>query len=175
MSTNYQMGDEDYKQLGKELGPLGFGIYYLWNAAAPSYKGSGKPLTGWCLAFNYDNDLVFLKTEGYYTGYLRDHPATRNSDKDKIIYVPAGIDVKSRDSDWKFMVLKELFGKHLCRDKLVAYAHWWNGYEVTGTEKDYYMGLIRAAREEQNKKFGPEAISIEEQDKNARARVSEGF
>jgi hypothetical protein len=67
--------------------------------------------------------------------------------------MPAGIDVKSRESDSRFMVLKQLFSWRKCpRDLMVSYANWWGGYEVTGGEKDYYIALIKVAWEEKAKK-----------------------
>jgi hypothetical protein len=118
-------------------------------------RGGGEKLSGWSLACNQDDDIVFLKTEGYYSGYLRDNPAEGpdiSTFRDNH-FSPTGIDVKSRDSDYRFMVLKLGWSDaHCTREQLVEYAKWWNGYEVTGEEKDYYVALIRAAREEQEKR-----------------------
>ncbi|RAH47300.1 uncharacterized protein BO95DRAFT_430587 [Aspergillus brunneoviolaceus CBS 621.78] len=155
MGENWQMNDKDYEKLGVELGPIGWEFYYLWNAVAPTGKGSGDPLSGWCLAYNQDDDLVFLKTEGYYSGYLLDNPAggSCRSDSNAHHFVPAGIDVKSRESDYRFMVLEPLFSWRKCpRDLLVKHAKWWGGYEVIGKEKEFYIALIKVAREEKAKK-----------------------
>ncbi|KAI9373424.1 hypothetical protein BJX61DRAFT_502908 [Aspergillus egyptiacus] len=165
-------GDEAWDQLGKNLGPLGFGIYYLLKAFEPPNRGSGQKLTGWCLACNQDDDIVFLKTEGYYSGYLHDNPAPgpdRSTCKANW-FRPEGISVKSRESDYTFMVLSlHWFDAHCTRDQLVEYAAWWNGYEVTGEEKDYYMALIRAAREEQAKRLRAQ----KEQEEKARQEKRE--
>ncbi|KAL4744268.1 hypothetical protein BDW72DRAFT_188915 [Aspergillus terricola var. indicus] len=104
-------GDEAWDELGKGLGPLGYGIYYLLKAFEPNYgsgERSGEKLTGWSLACNQDDDIVFLHTNGYYSGYLRYNPAPGpglGTFKDNG-FVPTGIDVKSRDSNARFVVLR---------------------------------------------------------------------
>ncbi|RAH46293.1 uncharacterized protein BO95DRAFT_463062 [Aspergillus brunneoviolaceus CBS 621.78] len=149
MTANYQMGEANLEALRKELGPLGDGIYYLWNAIAPSGE-SGDKLTGWCLAINQNHDMFFLKTEGYYSGYLEDHPPKNPNPSRENHFWPSGIDVKSRESEARFMVLRPFWNDAYCSyDNLREYAEWWNGYEVTGEEKDYYTALIKAAEEEQ--------------------------
>jgi hypothetical protein len=91
--------------------------------------------------------------------------------------VPAGIDVKSRESDYKFMVLRHLFSWRNCpKDLLVDYAKWWGGYEVTGKEKEYYMALIKVAREAKAKKDEAEKeqrekAQVEEEKKRKKSRA----
>lgn len=78
--------------------------------------------------------------------------------------------MKSRDSDSRFMVLKLSWpDAHCSRDQLVEYARRWGGYEVTGEEKDFYIALIRAAREEQAKRQKAQ----EEQEEKAREEKRE--
>ncbi|GFF82150.1 hypothetical protein IFM47457_05707 [Aspergillus lentulus] len=169
MTDSYQMGEADLVALRKELGPLGDGIYYLWNAFAPSGQ-SGDELTGWCLAINQNNDMFFLKTGGYYSGYLEDHPPKNPDPGRKNHFWPSGIDVKSRDSDARFMVLRPFWWDAYCSyDNLREYAEWWNGYEVTGEEKDYYTALIKAAEEEQAKR----RKAKQEQERKAREKERE--
>jgi hypothetical protein len=80
--------------------------------------------------------------------------------------MPAGIDVKSRESDSRFMVLKQLFSWRKCpKDLMVKYANWWGGHEVTGKEKEYYIALIKVAWEAKAKKDKAK----EEQEEKARA------
>lgn len=101
----------------------------------------GIELTGWCLAHNDNDDLIFMYTNGYTTEYLRE-----NSSPSGAWFFWSGISVKSRESNSRFMVLRPFDGD--CDgDDMVEYARRWNGYEVTGKEKEYYMELIQAARE----------------------------
>lgn len=97
----------------------------------------GPLLTGWSLARNSSNDLVFLRTKGYHTRYLTNYAPGK--------FHSAGF-VKSRDSDSRFMVfLRSPDSKLPCgRDEIVKWAKRWNGYEVLGAEKQYYMELIDA-------------------------------
>ncbi|KAL4757615.1 uncharacterized protein BDW70DRAFT_143049 [Aspergillus foveolatus] len=169
MTANYQMGEANREALRKELGPLGDGIYYLWNAIAPSGE-SGDKLTGWCLAINQNNDIFFLKTGGYYSGYLEDHPPKNPNPSRENHFWPSGIDVKSRESDARFMVLRPFWDDAYCPyGNLREYAEWWNGYEVTGEEKDYYTALIKAAEEEQAKR----RKAKQEQERKAREKERE--
>lgn len=100
-------------------------------------------LTGWCLALNRDNDLIFLNTEGYDAGYFLKHSAPGGEH-----FAPDGLLVKSRESDSKFMIMGGVGGSlaKSSRAEMVEYARRWSGYEVTGAEKEYYMDLIEAAR-----------------------------
>ncbi|PYI20334.1 hypothetical protein BO99DRAFT_431774 [Aspergillus violaceofuscus CBS 115571] len=93
--------------------------------------------SGSCLALNRHDDLVFLHTEGYHLGYIQ-----RNS-------APGGVHFDSRQSSAQLMVLGpgEHFTAECSRDDMVEWARRWNGYEVTGDEKEYYMALIQAAEE----------------------------
>lgn len=91
-----------------------------------------------------------MHTNGYYSAYLAENRAPGGEG-----FAPTGIDVKSRDSDARFMVLQPFgwFPTIKCtRDQLVQYAKSWGGYEVTGQEREYYMGCIKAAREEKAKR-----------------------
>ncbi|KAL2137642.1 hypothetical protein VTI28DRAFT_8680 [Corynascus sepedonium] len=149
-----RMTENDKRELEVGLGPLGTGIYYLWNLFAPSEEEirrrareqSGPELSGWCLAYNQDDDLVFLRTNGYYGGYFIVHAAPGGAH-----FVLTGFSVKSRESDSQFMVMRravisDLGGDKSCsRDDMVEWARRWSGYEVTGEEKEYYLALINAA------------------------------
>lgn len=99
-------------------------------------------LTGWCLAYNRDNDLIFLNTNGYDAGYFLQHSAPGGEH-----FAPNGLSVKSRESNSKFMVMSGLHGSAAksSRAEMVEYARRWSGYEVKGEEKKYYMDLIEAA------------------------------
>ncbi|OJJ65507.1 hypothetical protein ASPBRDRAFT_201758 [Aspergillus brasiliensis CBS 101740] len=123
-----RMNDEDFRELGKELGHLGRGIYYIWNAFATDDGLSdpyayGEKLTGWSLLYNRNKDLVFLHTSGYWSGHvLKKWPApgigwvelagkvTEKHDSHscpngpKCCFLTERIAVKSRDSDHRFMV-----------------------------------------------------------------------
>ncbi|GKZ38932.1 hypothetical protein AbraIFM66950_011506 [Aspergillus brasiliensis] len=171
MTTNYQMGEENLLALRKELGPLGDGIFYLWNALAPAGQ-NGIKLTGWCLAvFPYDglsiSDLFFLKTEGYYSSYLEDHPPKERDPNSLRLhhFVPSGLDVKSRDSDARFMVLEcePGFSWH----QMLDYAKWWNGYKVSGKEEQYYKALIKEGKAEQQRR-------LQAKKEEANSEVNEG-
>ncbi|RAH68763.1 uncharacterized protein BO66DRAFT_402644 [Aspergillus aculeatinus CBS 121060] len=140
-----RMNDDDWRELGIGLGPLGRGIYYAWNAVADSDGnpewGTGVSMTGWTLACNDNDDLVFLKTEGYTFAYFCDNSAPGGA-----YFALHDFAVKSRESDAKFMVMHPFSGGGCDRDQMVEWARRWSGYEVTGDEKEYYMRLIRAAK-----------------------------
>ncbi|PYI31188.1 hypothetical protein BP00DRAFT_425815 [Aspergillus indologenus CBS 114.80] len=128
---------------------LGRGVFWILNqhsqyARERIANNSGPPLTGWCLALNRHDDLVFLHTEGYHLGYIQ-----RNSAPGGVHFDSRGFAVKSRESSAQFMVLGpgENFTAECSRDDMVEWARRWNGYEVTGDEKEYYMALIQAAEE----------------------------
>ncbi|OOF93531.1 hypothetical protein ASPCADRAFT_508653 [Aspergillus carbonarius ITEM 5010] len=141
-----KLTDKDYEELEVGLGPLGWGIYYVWNAFAdedhPEWRG-GVDLTGWCLAYNHDDDLIFLKTENYNSAYFKHNSAPGGTH-----YTWTGFSVKSRESDAQFMVMRP-DGGDCDRNQMIEYARRWSGYLVTGQEKEYYMALIQAAREQQ--------------------------
>ncbi|KAJ6144618.1 hypothetical protein N7470_008513 [Penicillium chermesinum] len=143
-----RMNDDDFKELEVGLGPLGWGIYYVWNAFAdsddhPEWR-TGVDMKGWTLAYNDDDDLVFLKTEGYNYAYF-----AHNSAPGGAYFSLKDFCVKSRESDHQFnvMSMQEGYGYTCDRDQMVEWARRWSGYEVTGEEKEYYMALIKAAQE----------------------------
>lgn len=154
-----KLNDDDFKELGKGLGPLGWGIWYicaishptlvqistnymlsLGNAVAPEDYG-GVELSGWCIAKSRDT-LIFMYTNGYTMGYLDKHGIGNTR------FWGAGYSVKSRDSDAKFMVLKPniMYSNMTCdEDEMIEYARRWGGYRIEGEERQYYMELIEAA------------------------------
>jgi len=103
---------------------------------------SGPLLTGWCLARNESDDLVFLRTKGYHAGSIENYTAPGGAR-----FHSAGISVKSRDSDHQFMVFvpQPNFTGPCTRADMVKWAKEWTGYEVLGDEKKYYMELIKSA------------------------------
>ena len=103
-------------------------------------------MNGWTLAYNDDDDLVFLKTEGYDYAHFAHNSAPGGAYFWLKIFC-----VKPCESDAQFnvMYMPEGYGYECDRDQMVEWARRWSGYEVTGDEKEYYMALIRAAREGQ--------------------------
>lgn len=113
----------------------------MQNAFTP--KSEPEPeqafrLSGWSLAQNNDGDLIFMYTEGYTLPYLWENSAPGGA-----YFTDFGLSVKSRDSNAHFMVLRT--EHHCSRDQMVEYARRWGGYEVTGSEKAYYVELIEEA------------------------------
>ncbi|KAJ9210378.1 hypothetical protein DTO166G4_8026 [Paecilomyces variotii] len=136
--------EEDKQGLEVALGPLGTGIYYIGNAVAPADNPKwlqGEALRRWSLAYNNDEDLIFMRTEGYHWGYLYHNRAPGGAR-----FLPSGMAVKSRESGALFDVMTLLPGKECDRGQMVEFARRWGGYEVTGDEKEYYMSLILAAK-----------------------------
>ncbi|PLB48801.1 hypothetical protein P170DRAFT_464409 [Aspergillus steynii IBT 23096] len=154
-----QLNENDKMELQVALGPLGTGIYYLWNAFAPSSASwhltgketAGSALSNWCLAHNSAGDLVWLNTQGYHEGYFVAHSAPGGAH-----FVWAEFAVKAQEHEGRYMVLErgsiQSMGVNApcTNEHMVEFARRWNGYEVTGDEKEYFMGLIQAATQKRD-------------------------
>ncbi|PYI36629.1 hypothetical protein BP00DRAFT_491761 [Aspergillus indologenus CBS 114.80] len=166
------MGYTEKQQAEIALGPIGTGIYYLCQWISPPLSNSqrleqaGPLLAGWSLAINLEtDDLVFLKTAGYHSGYLQVHPAPGGAH-----FLLKEWMVKSRDSDANFNVLyvddynEEGPDFQCTRENLVEFSRWWNGYELTGDEKKYYLTLIKAIIQREEKEANDRYRAQEEAD-----------
>ena len=167
-----KLNDDDFSQMSIDLGALGEGTWYLCtcaavcldrtlltiddlgNAVAPEDYGD-VDLSGWCVARSRTT-LIFMKTEGYTSGYLDHHSAPGGTH-----FWPAGFSVKSRDSDSTFMILEPncMFDTTGCSDdEMIEYARRWGGYRITNEEFDYYWEVISAA----DKELTPGAVPLAE-------------
>ncbi|RAH85141.1 hypothetical protein BO86DRAFT_396765 [Aspergillus japonicus CBS 114.51] len=134
-------------------------IHTLRNAFAPSAASwhrtgretAGPALSNWCLAYNQSDDLVWLNTQGYHEGYF-----VVNSAPGGAHFVWAEFAVKARDHEARYMVLERgvipsMGGQAACTHAdMVELARRWDGYEVTGDEKEYFLGCIRAATQKRD-------------------------
>ncbi|PYI37003.1 hypothetical protein BP00DRAFT_421345 [Aspergillus indologenus CBS 114.80] len=134
-------------------------LWHIGNAFAPSaaswhrtgQETAGPALSNWCLAYNQADDLVWLNTQGYHEGYF-----VVNSAPGGAHFVWAEFAVKARDHEARYMVLERgvipsMGGQAACTHAdMVELARRWGGYEVTGDEKEYFLGCIRAATQKRD-------------------------
>lgn len=95
-------------------------------------------LSGWCIAQNGDDDLIFMYTEGYHLSYLWENCAPGGA-----YFTDVGLSVQSRDSEAWFIVLRT--SDDCNRDQLLEYARRWGGYELVWEDRYYYSDVIEDA------------------------------
>ena len=114
---------------------------------------SGPGLSDWSLAINLKtDDLVFLNTAGYNSGYFKVHGAPGGA-----LFLLKDWMIQSRDSNESFNVLyADIYhpgdpNSTCTRENLVEFARRWNGFELIGDDRRYYLTLIKSIVQREEK------------------------